>query len=379
MADQPKKDELDEVLGLGTESDSQHKLEDIDPVFSQKEKEHSDRKVEDTLESPSSDSNVPLAGATGAAAGLLFGPKSEAPSTREYRQAKSTAEVRGKSVERQTNRLAEVKAEHVSNVDTVHNELKASQARFNAAQQKLEIARQNAIRLNALPEPPPAAPAPTVGSTVPIDEGAMRHNVKMGNIVDYNTVRKGMTGTTEATSGMGRLSGGYTQSGRLIVPSELANAPLYNAEQLAAQKTLSEAEATLKSAQTDMNALQAKWRGMAGSTPKSVQRAELSLSNAAEKAAEAADKAASLKPTGLQRAGAIIRRIPYLNILAGGLTGAEAMHAYEQGLTPEGIMGGMGAAGGALMMIPHPASTAIGAALSVPPLIYQGYKYYTGE
>jgi hypothetical protein len=37
-------------------------------------------------------------------------------------------------------------------------------------------------------------------------------------------------------------------------------------------------------------------------------------------------------------------------------------------------MSGMGAVGGALMMVPHPIAKVGGALLSAPPLAYQGYQ-----
>ena len=37
MTDPKKKDELDEVLGVSSNPESEHKLEDIDPLFAEKE------------------------------------------------------------------------------------------------------------------------------------------------------------------------------------------------------------------------------------------------------------------------------------------------------------------------------------------------------
>ena len=375
MTEEKKKDELDEVLGVENKSDSEHKLEDIDPLFAEKDKkEFSDKKIEVKPES-----YVQEAGATGAAVGVVANkvlPKVEAPQPKGLDTAKVNASVSQKSVQRQLEALKDTKAGQTLKIDDALKELNNAKATAAEAERKLAFARENAIKLNALPEPPPTVEVPKVGSTIPIDEGAMRHNTKMGNIVDYNAVRKGMTGTTAETQGMGRLSG-YTQTGRIIVPQALANAPIYNAEQLLAQKQLAEAESAYKTAMANANSMQAKWKGLSGSTPKAVTTAEAGVARSTEKAAQAADKLKALeavKPTGLQRAGAMISKIPGLNILAGGLTGAEAMNAYEQGLTPEGIMSGMGAAGGALMMVPHPAAKVAGAVLSAPPLAYQGYK-----
>jgi hypothetical protein len=377
MAEEKKKDELDEVLGVDSKSESDYKLDEVDPLFAKKdEKEFSDKPI-----TAPNYTNVPEAGAAGAAVGYVAGkvlPKVEAPEPRGLDTARVNASIAEKSVQRQVEALKDTKASQTLKIDETLKELNNARATASEAERKLALARENAIRLNALPEPP-AVEVPKVGSTVPIDEGAMRHNTKMGNIVDYNAVRKGMTGTTAETQGMGRLSG-YTQTGRIIVPQALANAPIYNAEQLLAQKQLAEAEAAYKTAQANANSMQAKWKGLSGSTPKSVVTAETGLARATEKAATAADKLAELqaaKPTGLQRAGALVSKIPFLNTLSGGLVGAELMNAIEQanrGENFDAAMSGMGAAGGALMMVPNPYAKVAGAVLSAPPLAYQGYQ-----
>jgi hypothetical protein len=378
MADEKKKDDLDEVLGVESKSDSEYKLDDVDPLFAEEsKKEFSDKKIETKPES-----HVAEAGGAGLVVGAAANkvlPKVEAPQPKGLDTAKVNANVSQKSVQRQVDALKETKANQTLKIDDALKELNNAKATAAEAERKLAFARENAIKLNALPEPPPTVEVPKVGSTIPIDEGAMRHNTKMGNIVDYNAVRKGMTGTTAETQGMGRLSG-YSQTGRIIVPQALANAPVYNAEQLLAQKQLAEAEAAYKTAQANANSMQAKWKGLSGSTPKSVTNAEKNVLTATEKAATAADRVAELqaiKPTGLQRAGAMVSKIPGLNILAGGLTGAELMNAYEQanqGNYFDAAMSGMGGVGGARMMVPHPAAKVAGAVLSAPPLAYQGYQ-----
>ena len=381
MTDPKKKDELDEVLGVSSNSESEHKLEDIDPLFAEKEgekkKEFSDKPI-----SVEPESHVLEAGGVGAVVGAAANkvlPKVEAPQPKGLDTAKVNATVSQNSVQRQVDALKETKASHTLNIDNALKELNNAKATASEAERKLALARENATKLNALPEPPPAVEVPKVSSTIPIDEGAMRHNTKMGNIVDYNAVRKGMTGTTAETQGLGRLSG-YAQTGRIIVPQALANAPVYNPEQLLAQKQLAEAEAAYKTAVANANSMQAKWKGISGSTPKSVTNAETGVTRATEKAAQATDKLKALeavKPTGLQRAGAAIAKIPGLNMLAGGLTAAELMNAYEQanqGNYFDAGMSGMSGVGGALMMVPHPVAKVAGAVLSAPPLAYQGYK-----
>jgi uncharacterized membrane protein YebE (DUF533 family) len=63
----------------------------------------------------------------------------------------------------------------------------------------------------------------------------------------------------------------------------------------------------------------------------------------------------------------------------GGLSGAELVHAYNEfkaGNTFDGVMASMSGVGGLLSLIPHPATKAVGAAMSLPPLAYQGYQMY---
>ena len=63
-----KDDDLDSVLGVGSDKkDSDHKLEDIDPLFGKEDKEHSDKKID-----TEPNTNVPEAGAAGAAGCSVF-------------------------------------------------------------------------------------------------------------------------------------------------------------------------------------------------------------------------------------------------------------------------------------------------------------------
>ena len=144
---------------------------------------------------------------------------------------------------------------------------------------------------------------------------------------------------------------------------------------------LAQAESMFKTAQSEVNGLQAKWKGLVGSTPKAVETAGTKLANATEKAAAAADKVRALEavqPNMLQKAGKVISKVPGLNVLGGALSGAEAVHAVEEwnkGNYGDATMAGMGALSGALTLVPHPYAKIGGALLSVPPLIYEGYKH----
>ena len=330
---------------------------------------------------------MPEAGAAGAVAGVVAGRLFPTQPPQPYARASVEADVTKKAAARQQSNVAAARQAHVSNVDSAFLELKNAQARASDAARELTAARDAAMKLNALPD---------VGMTkaelqqlqeamkfaeqhgIPIDKGAMAHNIKMGNIVDYNAVRKGMTGTAEGTRGMGRLSG-YTQSGRLIVPQELSTAPLLTAEQLEAQRRLQKAQDAFDAAQKNANSIKARWEGLSTSTPKSVTTAEAALTRSAERAATAADRLAAVKPTMTQRAGMVMSKIPGLNLLSGAMTAAEYANMVEQanqGNYLDAAMSGMSGVGGTLMLAPFPQAKVAGALLSAPPLAYQAYRYF---
>jgi hypothetical protein len=55
----------------------------------------------------------------------------------------------------------------------------------------------------------------------------------------------------------------------------------------------------------------------------------------------------------------------------------EGAQQYQRGDKTAGAMGMLGGAGGALMMAPNPYAKIAGAAMSVPPLAYEAYKYFS--
>jgi hypothetical protein len=156
MAEQKKKDELDEVLGVDSKSESDYKLDEVDPLFAKKdEKEFSDKPI-----AAPNYSNVPEAGAAGAAVGYVAGkvlPKVEVPEPKGLDTARVNASVAEKSVQRQVEALKDTKASQTLKIDETLKELNNAKATASEAERKLALARENAIRLNALPEPPPSS------------------------------------------------------------------------------------------------------------------------------------------------------------------------------------------------------------------------------
>lgn len=371
-------------------AEPEHKLGELDAVFSKPPADFSDKPFD---ENASSESNVGSAALLGAPVGQAITsafPVQE-PNAPKIESAQTQANVNQKAAARQVGKLQEAKQVHVSSIDKSLLEMKNAQIKVEDAAKKLTEAREHALKLNAIPEVPALkeetkqlnAAKQLVGDLgIGIDEGAMRHNIKMGNIVDLNTVRKGITGTAEGTEGLGRLSG-YQQAGRLIVPSDLANPQIYNQEQLAAQQALSQAQKDFDAAHGAHKSASAKWQGLTKATPKAITTAETNVTRATENAAKAADKVAELKalqPTAMQKVGSVLGKIPFMGALQGAMTAAEYTKMVED-LQKEhyfdAAMSGMSGTGGALMMLPHPYAKAAGAALSVPPLAYQGYQWLT--
>lgn len=364
----------------------EYKLEDLDAVFSKPPANVSDKEISESSGAPK-ESIVPEAGAVGAVAGTAFGRIFKTKPPQPYVRASVEADVTKKAVARQQSNLAAARQAHVSNVDAAFLELKNAQARASDAARELTAAREAAMKLNALPE---------VGMTkaelqqlqeamkfaeqnrIPIDKGAMAHNIKMKNIVDYNAVRKAIAGTAEGMQGLERLSG-YTQSGRLIVPQELSTAPLLNAEQLEAQRRLQKAQEAFDAASKNATSMEARWKGLSNSTPKPVTTAEAALTRSIESAAKAADRLDAVKPTGTQRVGMVMSKIPGLNLLSGAMTAAEYANMVEQankGNYTDATISGMSGLGGTLMLAPTAYAKVAGALLSVPPLAYQAYRYF---
>lgn len=383
--------ELDEMLGkkapeVKPASKSEFKLEDLDPVFEKPMELPAEK--ESKLISAEMPSNVVPAAAAGAATGYVAGKFIPSIETKAPAMANRTieAEVAKKAAERQVANLSQAKTGHATNIDSAFQELNVLKAKADEAAQRLAAVRERAMGLGAIPEPKPIVPTTAVGSSeVPgsLSQGALRHSQAMGEITEATKVRKGIAGTAKGLPLEQRMPlTGFSQNSRVIVPDYLAQAPIYTQEQLAVQRELQQAQTVFDNAQKQATGAQAKWQGLTKSVPRGVTTAEVGATRATEKAMTAADRLAELqklKPNMISKMGSAISRIPGLNILAGGLTAAEAMNAYEQGLTTEGVMSGLGATGGALMMVPHPAAKLVGGALSIPPLVYQGYKALSKE
>ena len=342
------------------------------------------------------------AGEYGAMAGAAMGlVKPTMPRSTGIPQAQAQVAGSTANVQALQSQLAAGQTAQATTASDLLNRLQAAKAEYNTAQQALAQARTEAQRLSALPQPPAPATPPTGPTTPPgmgttpdaLSEGAMRHSAKMGEIRDANQVRKGIAGYRAGLPAAERMPlTGYTQSSRLIVPNELANAPLYNQEQIAAQQRLAAAESAFKSAQTDLNRVQSAVDRLTTSKP--LQNTQTQLDAAQRQQAVNRARLASLEKTSpgmFSNIGKMASlgggRLPNLltSTAGGALAGYEGMNAYltirnelqkDQPDYLKMLMHTLGATSGALMTVPNFAAKGAGAVIGMPPLAYHAYQAY---
>lgn len=310
----------------------------------------------------------------------------EAPVVRGLPQATVKADVAKETAKLTEKAVEEAKTAYMSNLDKLQLEMKAATAELAEANAKLAEARANAVKVGAIVEPVPVPTAPLPGtSTSPgaLSEGALSHSAKMGEITEANAVRKGIAGTAKGLSPEQRMPlTGYAQNSRLIVPTELAAAPVFNPEQQAAQNRLQAAQDAYEKAKANAARVQNQFEKMSTRSPVSPQQAQRVL-NAQEKAAIAETTAQKLKaaaPGTLGKMGYALS--PALNVIGGAMTAADfanAMNAYRQNKYGEAAANFVGGVGGLIGLAPTLPTRVIGAGLSAIPLAYQGYKAYTGK
>jgi hypothetical protein len=314
------------------------------------------------------------AGLAGAVAGKVFGAPVEKPVNPNLIPAQSDLAAKSAVLESQKNNLASHQQTYAQELDRLRLEKAAADAALNDAGTAFHEATAHARSLNALPEPIQIAPEPEAPK---LSAGAERHTNKMSEIRQGNKVQRGLEGVKEFSGTGGNLSG-YTRNSRLIVPHELANAPVHTPDQLEALRRLEQAEASHQQAIRD--AAEAKLKLERSKTPNTVIKSQNAVTTAEAAHSGAAAKLAELekaKPSVLQRVGYNIGKLPYFNILSGALSGAELAHAYDayqKGHITEAALAAMAGVGGGISLLPHPAAKAIGFGMQLPEMGYQAYR-----
>jgi hypothetical protein len=315
------------------------------------------------------------AGLAGAAAGKVFGAPVEKPVNPNLIPAQSDLAAKRAVLEAQQNTLASHQQNYAQELDRLRLEKAAADAALRDAGTTFQEATAHARSLNALPEP--IQVAPSIEPEAPkLSSGAERHANKMKEIRQANKVERGLEGVKEF-SHLGGNDPSFVRNSRLLVPAELANAPVHTPAQLEAIRRLEQSEAAHQKAIRDaaaakLNLDRSKTPNTITKTQEAVTKAQAAQSGAAAKLAEL-EKA---KPSVLQRVGYNLGKLPYFNILSGALSGAELAHAYDayhKGLITEGTLALMAGVGGGISMFPHPAAKAIGFGMQLPEMGYQAY------
>lgn len=215
------------------------------------------------------------------------------------------------------------------------------------AEDKLKKAMDNARRYGVLEESVKTTPG-GVTQEGGLGSGAMRHSNVMGEVHEANVVRKG----TEAAGP------GYSQKSRLIVPDKYASVDLYNPEQKAAQKQLSEAEREhqrlVKAAEKAESAAEKEAERLRNLTVKG----PTGLTGAEEKLRLAKEEHARVKgelPSRVTKIARAASKIPFSYVAPaalGAMDLVEAQSRLKRGEYGGAAISGLGALGGALSMVP---------------------------
>jgi len=372
--------EVDPIFTEGHASHEEHKTEEdplkgFDPIFNEPSNAHSSELTnEEAAKLANAQAQDHIGEVIGGVTGAIVGsgvPKYVPPQT-----ATAQKNVAGQRAAYQAAQemLGHQQGQRAQTVADIINQHQAAQAGLNTTRQELEAAHQAARELNALPEP--IVVEPVVEPEAPkLSAGAERHANKMSEVRHANKVQRGLEGVKEFSGTGGNLSG-YTRNSRLIVPQELKNAPVHTPEQLEALKRFEKAEAAHQQSIREAakaEALKAKHTAPTATKPNELRQAE----TAAERTRVGLSKAEA-ELAELNKAKSFLSKIPYFNTIMGGLSGAELMHAYDalfnRGETLEGVMAGLGGIGGLISLVPHPAAKVVGTAMTIPPLMYEGYK-----
>jgi hypothetical protein len=394
MADTPKS------------ADNSNALEDVDPLFSKSKKagtkddfyvqddsgsaidlEGMDDIFKDKPRTPSSTPSAPkrepkstnpvvgtVAGAiTGAVLDRVKPTEWKAPNTSAASSNVAAAEARVNSL-RQT--IAAAKAGKSPIASDIMKQLEGAQAVLDQKRAELNSAKQEASRFGIS----------SVESAVP--EGMELSGDKWNRKV-VGDLGPGAASSTEAArnyqlqQSLSPAEASKFRAARsgLIVPNTLENTKAYFGTAMSNVHDLfSKAQAEYEAAQQQVLKLQSALEKAAG--PGRMAQ----LSNALDTAQTVADAAkaklsslASQAPPSMVQAGKFISKIPFSNIASGAFAGYDAAQAYDdykQDNYTDAAFHGMGALSGALMATPHYYAKGVGAAMAIPPLAYEAYKYF---
>lgn len=182
-----------------------------------------------------------------------------------------------------------------------------------------------------------------------------------------------------------------SSTGRVLLPQSAAAALEPTAAEVAAKQgamsRVSAAHIAHEEAKRAAAAAQLAFE-KAHSTTSPIVDSATALSQRSTQAVAEAEEAARLAQLGkeskfgLSNVGRIVRRIPGLGILSGGLAGYDLAKAYEEGKAGHygnAALKGLSGVGGLVSMIPTPMTVGAGALMQAPELANMAYDWYKNK
>ena len=376
--------EKDQVI---SDEEAQAKLKEMMPELYAPEPSAGEKKGSVTVES--APAYGPYTGAivgagTGYAADKLG--LSKLPNTpdtsRQYKAAKLAETLSTSEADRALEALEGAKTAHSGTVDTAFNQHLNAQRELQAAAEERAIAE--ALHKELMP-------AGNLGKEIPPDASGAKWQTKV--VGDLSPAAESSTGSARlynqakelppSVSEKYNLTNLTNKQGQgLLVPNTLDTDYLTPAQKAAKEK-LTIAHAKHELAMENAAKAQYELEKLRGSIPKPVAMAQNLYDRTNRVATKAMEKAEMLAPettNAVKQAGKFVGKIPGpLSGALSGYQGVQGVQKLQKGETGEGILDLMSGAGGALMMYPHPYAKVAGAALQVPPLLYEGYKLATDK
>lgn len=290
-----------------------------------------------------------------AGVGALVGtraPKYRAPSTTIARARLATTESALADAQNRFEALADTHSEAWRNAEARYNAARAAAQQTTdartAAQQIAADLGLSEEMLNVGDLAGDKWNAKVVGDMGPggksVTEAARNYQIEKGLPPDYQATRSG-----------------------IAVPRTLTETPA----QVQARKLYEYATRAHASAQAELEAAEAA-RAAADVRPAPLTQAESTFERA-----RTARNSAQARLASLEEARSVLSKIPLFNTIMGGLSGYELMHAYnayKEGQPIEAIIAGLSGVGGLMALAPHPATKAIGTAMTLPAVGYQMYE-----
>ena len=348
------------------DQDMGNTLADLDPIFASPIGASPDAGKPTKTKQPYDYSPEVVGGGAGAVVGAMAG-KYENPKLTGAKAAFSDAAAVENAAKGQ---LVGMQGSRLNAMDAAQLAVRDAQAEVSAARQALTQAEASAVKAGvpiAQAGKGPENWTKAMGKDVPAVVAATAENMRKDNPLGGQAIIDRDTAAKQKINQIG--AGNYKMSGTLMLPDKLSTET--NAVRLEAENALSKAKEAHEQAIKRAADLQVKQEAVSRPT-----RVETNMEGTVRDASRATvGKQAAVEE--LKKARSILSKIPGFNLIMGSLSGAELVHAYRQleaGNTMDAVMAGLSGAGGLISMAPHPVAKAVGTAMTIPGLAYQGYK-----